>query len=977
MQAERDYLARVVFPELREKMKALHLHLVDLDLRWGVTEEEAEEGKVLEVILREIDRSRPFFIGILGERYGSVANNVPEQTQQLYPWLLEYNGYSFTSLEIVYGVLHNPKLAKHSFFYFRDPVPIAKIPENKRGDFEPENLEASQKLVALKNNIRSSGVNVTENYQWQWDEKNRRVAGLEVFGEKVLDDFWTAICEEYPADAREVDSIYAERQMHEVFVEERTCFHIGRTDQTAELTQYIQGDDHRPIVITGESGCGKSAFLANWYRQYTRENPDDFVLAYFIGASPNSTNHYQLLRNMCKEIKHIFDLKEEIPQEDKKLSETISQMLVHITSGSSSAVYELNNKLNGKTKVPYRVIILLDALDQLLPLEAAYGLGWLLDYIPLNVQLVVSTLESECLDVLRRRGSKEILLEALSVNEQRQIILTLLESWGRKLNDKQISALLAQSEAKKPLYLRVALEELRLFGKFELLTQRISYLPSSITELFDQVLVRLEEDNGAEFVESAFSFTGCSRYGLSETELLDLLSTEKMEPVPRVLWTRLTFGAKLYLVQRGEFFGFFHRQLSDAVKMRYSTKGNRHAQLAEYFSRSPFDRRVDEFPFQLQHAENWEGLATALSDLDLLQYAWNNNREYEWISYWLSVKGCFEPEQYYQTALYKRIKAQGECQNNAYLASIIGLLLAAMAQYAKAKLFHQQALMIRESTLGANHPDVATSLSHIAVLNRAQGMYDEALPLCNRALEIREKTLGANHPDVATSLDNLSGVYYSLGRYDEALPLLERALRIRESNLGINHSHVAMSLAHMARHYYSLGKYDKALPICYRALKIRESTLVPNHPEVGASLDNLGAIYSSIGRYDEALPLLERALKIREVTLGKSHSHVAISLAHLALIYCALGRWDEALPLMQRALKIRESTLGPNHREVAASLDNLAGLYTALGRYDDALPLLERALKICEVALGSKHPDTENIRQNLKACSNKINHRSR
>ena len=56
MHAERDYLVKVVFPELRERCAKRQLHLVDMDLRWGVTEEEAEHGKVLEIILDEIDR---------------------------------------------------------------------------------------------------------------------------------------------------------------------------------------------------------------------------------------------------------------------------------------------------------------------------------------------------------------------------------------------------------------------------------------------------------------------------------------------------------------------------------------------------------------------------------------------------------------------------------------------------------------------------------------------------------------------------------------------------------------------------------------------------------------------------------------------------------------------------------------------------------------------------------------------------------
>ena len=35
MHAERDWLARVVFPELRERCAARELHLTDVDLRWA------------------------------------------------------------------------------------------------------------------------------------------------------------------------------------------------------------------------------------------------------------------------------------------------------------------------------------------------------------------------------------------------------------------------------------------------------------------------------------------------------------------------------------------------------------------------------------------------------------------------------------------------------------------------------------------------------------------------------------------------------------------------------------------------------------------------------------------------------------------------------------------------------------------------------------------------------------------------------
>jgi hypothetical protein len=72
---ERDLLVRKVFPELRRKCRERQVELVDVDLRWGITEEEAQQGKVLPICLAEIDRSRPFFMGFIGERYGWI----PEQ----------------------------------------------------------------------------------------------------------------------------------------------------------------------------------------------------------------------------------------------------------------------------------------------------------------------------------------------------------------------------------------------------------------------------------------------------------------------------------------------------------------------------------------------------------------------------------------------------------------------------------------------------------------------------------------------------------------------------------------------------------------------------------------------------------------------------------------------------------------------------------------------------------------------------------
>jgi hypothetical protein len=59
MHAERDYLSRFVFPELRKRCLQRGVDFIGLDLRWGVTREEAEQqGGALAICLAEIERSR-------------------------------------------------------------------------------------------------------------------------------------------------------------------------------------------------------------------------------------------------------------------------------------------------------------------------------------------------------------------------------------------------------------------------------------------------------------------------------------------------------------------------------------------------------------------------------------------------------------------------------------------------------------------------------------------------------------------------------------------------------------------------------------------------------------------------------------------------------------------------------------------------------------------------------------------------------
>src|ERR1700730_3519267 len=87
MHAERDHLVKVVFPALRERLEKYRIQLIDIDLRWGGTNEDAINQKTLGMCLHWIFESRPYFLGMLGDLYGTRNTGFSQATVGQHSWL--------------------------------------------------------------------------------------------------------------------------------------------------------------------------------------------------------------------------------------------------------------------------------------------------------------------------------------------------------------------------------------------------------------------------------------------------------------------------------------------------------------------------------------------------------------------------------------------------------------------------------------------------------------------------------------------------------------------------------------------------------------------------------------------------------------------------------------------------------------------------------------------------------------------------
>lgn len=151
MEEERNELVSKVFPLLRKMAKERQVTLSEIDLRWGITEKESQESKVVQICLEEIDRSHPFFIGVLGGRYGWCPMDEKVDWNSIISAKYEdaihdlYEGKSMTELEIIHGAFRN-KEDLHAAFYLRD-MPSNEIEERQQ---ELREKVSSQKRLSGK-----------------------------------------------------------------------------------------------------------------------------------------------------------------------------------------------------------------------------------------------------------------------------------------------------------------------------------------------------------------------------------------------------------------------------------------------------------------------------------------------------------------------------------------------------------------------------------------------------------------------------------------------------------------------------------------------------------------------------------------------------------------------------------------------------------------------------------------------------------
>lgn len=641
--AERDALQSRVFPRLRELCASHGAHFQPVDLRWGVSQEAQLDQRTTEICLQEVRRCkestpRPNFLVVLGERYGwrPVPRRLPA-TEPLDPTIanwyqLDENAVppeyllrphpggddlraalgqryaaSITEQEIAAGVTQADAADVHCFF---------RTIEGDVDDRFRETGAAAADLARVKQNLRSTAT--VHEYVTRWT------------GGRPSEDYLDALCADvYTALAGMITTelallgdqgvLAAERAAHDRFAARRRRDFVGRTAELRTVMDHVSGSSDTPLAVVGRSGVGKTAFMSMVVAELARVCPDHTRIVRFAGATGRASNPATVLSDLLTELSQQPDTRV------RQFHELVDVLRIVLAREPGR-----------------RVVVVVDALDQLESPGRPLDLGWLPERLPSGIAVVVSAMDgSAAAETLRRRLPTVLELEPMPADDGAELLDAWLARAGRTLRPHQRGEVLrAFAVHGLPLHLRLATDEAVRWTSFTPAAD--TRIAESVPALIQQVFTRLadEREHGPVLVARAIGYLAAARNGLSEDELLDVLSADPavradlrrrhphspdIAQVPDVLWARLHADLEPYLNERqaddATLLGFYHRQLGEAAERTFLGDGE-HAALAQHFRQGgpATERRVvAELPHQLTLAQQWDALHDTLTTLSFVE----------------------------------------------------------------------------------------------------------------------------------------------------------------------------------------------------------------------------------------------------------------------------------------------------------------------------------------------------------------------
>ena len=470
MHSERDYIKKYVIPQLRNELQSYGISIDITDLRWGIdtTEEDEDfrESKVLHVCMDAIRKNRPYFIGLLGNRYGWVPSE--QRTQRLLDTMgaseREYfkmlGERSVTEMEMLFGALADNELLKHSYFFLRDEEVYDQIPEPFKNDYIETDISRIEKLKSLKDKVKSYQKKHNTNYNVftykpEWEAEKKCLVSFQEFGAQLKKVLLGDILSGLKMNSKQSPEEYEDKILESI-VYQRTSLFCGREEILKRLKSYFSnfttGDSINGYFLTGFSGCGKTSIFCKLYDEL-KATGEYIVLAHAAGQTTASRDPEMMLKRWNAQLRNVLCISNRSSDDNKE---------------------EFNNLIVKAFHKGMKPIILIDSYDSFT--WGYYRLNQKnslrdLSFIPKYIPFICTTLPGYAEQVISSNSSYcTIELENFTKEEASQLIHKTLSQSLKELPENIIDIILSKKNSNgnfaftSPLWLRIALSILDELG---------------------------------------------------------------------------------------------------------------------------------------------------------------------------------------------------------------------------------------------------------------------------------------------------------------------------------------------------------------------------------------------------------------------------------------------------------------------------------------------------------------------------------
>jgi CHAT domain-containing protein len=288
-------------------------------------------------------------------------------------------------------------------------------------------------------------------------------------------------------------------------------------------------------------------------------------------------------------------------------------------------------------------------------------------------------------------------------------------------------------------------------------------------------------------------------------------------------------------------------------------------------------------------------------------------------SYFLAAKLAYEDEKLTNNINYSKV------------FSDLGLLYSTLGRFNTASEYTQQALDMREETLGQKSYAYAASVNNRAVLYQDLAYYNEAEKDFAAGKQIVKNLLGESQ-ELSIVLNNEAILYAEMGRNDEAIADLQQASAILDKSQKKSLNNQVGVQSNLALLYQRSNKLTEAEAIY---LKL-EKDLGSGNPYYAGVLNNLALLYVQMNKPEKVEDYLKRAAAVYKTKFGEESPNYAKVIGDQGWYYRTKERYAEAEPLLQRSMEIREKTLGTDHPDYVKSREELAILFWKSKQWDKA-----------------------------------------